>query len=139
MRGRIEALLFGRRWRADEHAWAIWQNLAPLVPSSPSALDWSEPIAGRVVRIYQKAHRGTKAVVHFGAVVGSQDTWWPHMRPSANQWVVVRTHLWFPPGTHSGQHVVWIESWDGYAPGDVYLRALRHEKRIQSSSEASGG
>lgn len=129
MRRRIEALLYGRRWRADEHAWGVWQNLAPLVPSSFFALDSGRPIAGRVYRVYQQARRGTKAVVHFGDAVGPQDTWWEHMRPAANQWVVVRTHLWLPPGTHSGQQVVWIDAWESWAAGDVSWRAQRHERR----------
>lgn len=131
MRRKIEALFYGRRWRADEHAWRVWQNLAPLVPTSFAALDSGQPIAGRVYRIYQQARRGTKAVVHFGDAVGPQDTWWEEMRPTVNQWVVVRTHLWFPPGTHSGQHVVWVDGWESRAAGDVYVRALRHERRLE--------
>ena len=131
MHRRIEAFLYGRRWRADERAWETWQNLAPLVPSSFAALDSGQPVAGRVSRIYQQAQRGTKAVVHFGLAVGPQDTWWEQMRPVTNQWVVVRTHLWFPPGTHSGQHVVWINGWESRAAGDVYTRALRHERRLE--------
>jgi len=131
MRRKIEALLYGRRWRADERAWGVWQSVAPLVPASFSMLDSGHPIAGRVYRVYQRAHRGTKAVVHFGDGVGLQDTWWEHMRPSADQWVVVRTHLWYPPGTHSGQHVVWIDAWESSAAGDVYTRALRHERRLR--------
>lgn len=137
MRRKIEALLYGRRWRADEHAWTVWQNLAPLVPTSFSALDSRRPIAGRVYRVYQRAHRGTKAVVHFGDGVGLQDTWWERMRPAANQWVVVRTHLWYPPGTHSGQHVVWIDGWESSAAGDVYIRALRHERRLKKEGLTS--
>jgi hypothetical protein len=128
---KIKAFLYGSRWRADEHAWRVWQGLASLVPANFVDLDSRQPLVGRVQRIYQQAHRGTKAVVHFGSVVGLQDTWWEGMRPPVNQWVVVRTHLWFPPGTHSEQHVVWIDAWESRAPGDTYVRALRHERRLE--------
>lgn len=131
MRRRIEALLYGRRWREDEHAWRVWQGLAPLVPASADALDSGRPLAGRVERVYQQARRGTKALVHFGAAVGLQDTWWEGTRPPVGRWVVVRTRLWLPPGTHSEEQVVWIEGWDSWAPGDVYSRALRHERRLE--------
>lgn len=130
MRKQIEALFYGRRWRDDEHAWGQWQNLAALVPSDFAALNWGQPVAGRIYSVHQRARRGTKAVVHFGDAVGSQDTWWEQMWPEPNQWVVVRTHLWFPPGTHSGEHVVWIDSWDSRAGGDVFLRAQRHEQKL---------
>lgn len=131
MRRRIEALLFGRRWREDEHAWRVWQGLAPLVPASVGALDSGKPLVGRVERVYQEARRGTKALVHFGAEVGLQDTWWEGTWPPVGRWVVVRTRLWLPPGTHSDEQVVWIEGWDSWAPGDVYSRALRHERRLE--------
>jgi|GEM_PF-3264513 len=131
MRKKIEALLYGSRWRADERAWRVWQRLAPLVPANFADLDSGQLLVGRVQQIYQKAHRGTKAMVHFGSVVGFQDTWWEGMRPPVNQWVVVRTHLWFPPGTHSEQHVVWIDEWESRAPGDTYIRAVRHERRLE--------
>ena len=131
MRRRIEALLYGRRWREDEHAWRVWQGLAPLVPANVLALDSGRPLVGRVERVYQQARRGTKALVHFGAEVGLQDTWWEGTRPPVGRWVVVRTRLWLPPGTHSEEKVVWIEGWDSWAPGDVYSRALRHERRLE--------
>ncbi|MGH2940453.1 MAG: hypothetical protein ACRDPE_20285 [Solirubrobacterales bacterium] len=131
MRRRIEALLYGRRWRQDEHAWRVWQGLAPLVPARANDLDSGRPIAGRVERVYQQARRGTKALVHFGAAVGVQDTWWEQVRPPVGRWVVVRTRLWLPPGTHSEMPVVWIEGWESWAPGDTYTRALRHEQRLQ--------
>jgi hypothetical protein len=131
MRRKIEAFFHGCRWRADEYAWRVWQNLAPLVPASFADLGSGQPVAGRVYRVYQQAQRGTKAVVHFGDAVGLQDTWWEKMRPPTNQWVVVRTHLWFPPGTHSEQHVVWVDGWESRAAGDVYVRALRHERRLE--------
>ncbi len=67
---KIKAFLYGSRWRADEHAWRVWQGLAPLVPANFVDLDSRQPLIGRVQRIYQQAHRGTKAVVHFGRVVG---------------------------------------------------------------------
>jgi hypothetical protein len=137
MRKRIEAFFYGRRWRADEHAWRVWQNLAPRVPGSLSDLEWGKPVAGRVFRVYQRAQRGTKAVVHFGDSVGLQDTWWEAMRPAPNQWVVVRTHLWFPPGTHSGSHVVWIDGWESWAAGDVYLRAMRHQRRVEKEGHGA--
>jgi hypothetical protein len=136
MRRRIEALLYGRRWREDEHAWRVWQGLAPLVPANVLALDSGRPLVGRVERVYLQARRGTKALVHFGAEVGLQDTWWEGTRPPVGRWVVVRTRLWLPPGTHSEEQVVWIDGWDSWAPGDVYSRALRHERRLERDSGA---
>jgi hypothetical protein len=81
------------------------------------------------MRIYQHAHRGSKALVDFGPL-GPQDTWWPSMRPPKGNWVVVRVHLWLPPGTHSGRHVLWVDQWESWAPGDVRQRAMRHERRM---------
>jgi len=129
---RLEALLFGGRWKRDEHAWRVWLGIEPLVPTSFPEIGEHKLMAGRVTRIYQRAHRGTKAVVDFGPVVGIQDTWWPRMTPAVGRWVVVRTHLWLPPGTHSEQHVIWIEHWD------VRQRALRHLRRMEDEgSQAS--
>jgi hypothetical protein len=128
---RVETLLFGRRWRRDEHAWRVWLGIEPLVPDSFPGIGEHKLMAGRVMRIYQRAHRGTKAVVHFGPVVGVQDTWWPLTTPPVGRWVVVRTHLWLPPGTHSEHHVIWIEHWESWAEGDVNLRAMRHRRRIE--------
>lgn len=140
MRKRLEALLFGGRWKRDEYAWRVWLGIESLVPTSFPGIGEDKLMAGRVTRIYQHAHRGTKAVVDFGPVVGLQDTWWPLMTPPVGRWVVVRTHLWLPPGTHSEQHVIWIEHWESWADGDVQLRALRHQRRIEKeNSQASAG
>ena len=134
MRQKLEALLFGRRWRRDEHAWRVWLGIEPLIPVSFPELGEDKLMAGRITRVYQRARRGTKAVVDFGPVVGTQDTWWPLMRPPVGRWVVVRAHLWLPPGTHSERHVIWIEHWASWAEGDVRLRALRHQRRMEKQS-----
>ncbi|HWB68867.1 MAG TPA: hypothetical protein VG518_02720 [Solirubrobacterales bacterium] len=131
---KLESLLFGRRWSRDEHAWGVWLGIEPLVPTSFPEAGEHKLMAGRVMRVYQRARRGTKATVHFGPVVGVQDTWWPLMTPPVGRWVVVRAHLWLPPGTHSEQHVIWIEHWESWADGDVNLRALRHQRRMEKES-----
>jgi hypothetical protein len=129
MRRAIEEFLFEGRWRRDEYAWRVWQGLEPLLPTAYPPAWQSVSMAGRVVRIYQRAHRGSKAVVDFGPL-GSQDTWWPSMRPPVGKWVVVSVRLWLPPGTHSGRHVLWVDHWESWAPGDVHRRAMRHERRV---------
>ena len=91
-------------------------------------------MAGRVMRIYQHARRGSKALVYFCSVLGRQDTWWPYMRPPVNNWVVVQTHLWLPPGTHSEQQVFWVDKWESWAPGDIQMRASRHRRRMEKAS-----
>jgi hypothetical protein len=60
---KIEALLLGGRWRRDQHAWGVWQGVEPLIPARFPG-EWERmSMAGRVVRVYQRAHRGTKALV----------------------------------------------------------------------------
>lgn len=59
---RIEAMLFGGRWRRDERAWGVWQGIEPLIPTK-SPGEWETmSMAGRVVRIYQHSGR----VVEYG-------------------------------------------------------------------------
>lgn len=141
---KIESLLFGGRWRADEHAWRVWQEVEPLIPARfPEAGEPGRPsevqrMAGRVVRIYQHARRGSKALVHFGPVLGLQDTWWEHKRPPVDSWVIVHAHLWLPPGTHSEQQVLWIDEWESWADGDIRMRALRHQRRMEKEAARQG-
>lgn len=131
MRGAIERFFFGGRWRRDEYAWRVWQEIEPLVPTHPLFTNQTTPIAGRVVRIYQRARRGSKATVNFGPAVGIMDTWWEHMRPPVGKWVVVHVHPWYPPGTHSGGMVLWVDHWESWAAGDTQTRALRHQRRLE--------
>jgi hypothetical protein len=131
---RIEAMLFGGRGRRDEHAWGVWQGIEPLIPVRFPG-EWEKmSMAGRVVRVYQRARRGTKALVYFGSVLGTQDTWWPYMRPPVKNWVVVQAHLWLPPGTHSEQQVLWVDSYESWVPGDTQMRALRHQRRLEKEN-----
>ena len=127
----IEKLFFRSRWRRNEHAWGVWQGLGPLIPARLPHNGETMVMAGRVVRIYQRARRGSKATVWFGSSVGTQDTWWEHMQPPVDQWVVVHVHPWFPPGTHSGRMVLWVDHWEWWAPGDVQWRAQRHQRRLE--------
>lgn len=137
---KIESLLFGSRWRADERGWRIWQEVEPLIPTRfpetgpPGTFSEEVRMAGRVIRIYQRARRGSKALVHFGPVLGLQDTWWEHKRPPVDSWVIVRAHLWLPPGTHSEQQVFWIDEWESWAEGDIRMQALRHQRRIEKEA-----
>jgi hypothetical protein len=136
---RIEALFLSGRWRRDEHAWSVWQGIEPLIPTSFPG-EWEKmSMAGRVVRVYQHAHRGTKALVYFGSVLGTQDTWWPYMRPRVEQWVIVQAHLWLPPGTHSEQQVLWVDKWESWATGDTQIRALRHRRRMEKEAARREG
>lgn len=133
---RIEALFLGGRWRRDEHAWGVWQGIEPLIPGRFPG-EWEVMrMAGRVVRIYQHARRGSKALVDFGSALGTQDTWWEHTRPPVGNWVVVHTHLWLPPGTHSDEHVLWVDHWESWAPGDTQMRALRHQRKMEREGDA---
>jgi hypothetical protein len=36
---KLKALLFGRRWKRDEHAWRVWLGIEPLIPSSFPEVD----------------------------------------------------------------------------------------------------
>jgi hypothetical protein len=128
---KLENLFFGRRWKRDEYGWRVWLGIEPLIAAAFPEVGEHKRMAGRVTRVYQQARSGTKAVVDFGPVIGPQDTWWPQTRPPVGRWVVVQTHLWLPPGTHSGQHVIWIEHWESWADGDIQLRAARHQRRME--------
>ena len=130
---KIEALIFGGRWRRDEYAWRAWQEIEPLIPARLPMLgrkagDWEE----------QRARRGNKALVDFGSVIGTQDTWWEHMRPPVGHWVIVHAHLWLPPGTHSGYQVLWIDRWESWAAGDTPKRARRHKRRVERGAARQG-
>jgi hypothetical protein len=138
MMEKLKALLFGERWRRDEYAWRVWQGLAPRLPQRFPAEWESISMSGRVVRVYQRARRGTKATVDFGPVLGVQDTWWPFMRAPKGRWVVVTVHLWSPPGTHSGRHVLWVDHWESWAPGDTAQRARRHQRRLEKEQLRAG-
>jgi hypothetical protein len=122
--------------RRDEHAAWVWQGIGPLVPADLPEIGEHKLMAGQVLRTYQRANRGTKAVVHFGAEIGEQDTWWEWMNPPVGRWVIVRASLWLPPGTHSGEHVIWINSWESWAPADTYKRALRHQLRMERLADS---
>jgi hypothetical protein len=133
---RIEALFLGGRWRRDEHAWGVWQGIEPLIPGRFPG-EWEVMrMAGRVVRIYQHARRGSKALVDFGSALGTQDTWWEHARPPVGNWIVIHAHLWLPPGTHSDEHVLWVDHWESWAPGDTQMRALRHQRKMEKEGDA---
>lgn len=134
---KLQELLFGDRWKGDEYAWRVWQSVgeyqARVGPSH-----WHPPglVSGRVLRTYQRARAGTKALVDFGPVVGIQDTWWPARVPPRGCFVFVEAHLWPGPDTHSGGPVIWIDRWDSTAPKDVQKRALRHERRMAKLAAA---
>jgi hypothetical protein len=130
MRRKLEERLFGKRRRMDAAAWESWQYVESLRPRELPPVVGSMLMAGRVSRIYQNARGGTKALVDFGAPLGVQDTWWEQMRPPLNVWVVVEAHLWLPPGTHSEQHVLWVDRWDSTLSSSQLKRALRHNVRL---------
>lgn len=137
MWGKATEAIFGQRWRRDEEAWEAWHALAALQPSRIPQGGEHITMAGRVIRIYQRARRGTKAVVDFGPALGMQDTWWEGMTPPTGRWVVVTTHLWLPPGTHSHQPVFWIDRWGSSGPQNMEKRAYRHVQRLHREQRLS--
>ncbi len=118
-------------WRSrNARAWEIWREVGryadlPLTHPLARADD-----AGCVDRVHQPARRGTKALVHFGAVAEIRDTWWPGRRPSPGRWVLVDVRAWRPPGTHSGNLVLVIDRWHGEWPERLARRAYRYERRL---------
>lgn len=126
--------MFGRR-RIDEAAWyALQHHMAGYLNQRTPELKWyQEPMLGRVDRVYQHARGGTKVIVDFGGG-GRWDTWWPNSRPSPGHWVLVDCHLWYPPGTHSGRPVVWIDAWHQQWSDKAVRRAKRHERRLDRGS-----
>jgi hypothetical protein len=134
---RIERFFFEHRWRLDEHAWGVWQSVvAYRAQVAPTYWRRGQLFSGQVVRTYQRARRGSKAIVDFGPPVGLQDTWWPGRTPPRGKFVFVEAHLWPGGGTHSGGPVIWIERWDSTAPKDVLKRARRHERRMAKLAAA---
>jgi len=137
---KIQALFLGRQWRRDEQAWRVWQEVEPAIPTRfPEPGDEVHAaevmrMAGRVIRIYQHARRGSKALVDFGPAVGTQDTWWENARPPVGHWVIIHAHLWLPPGTHSEEQVLWVDHWESWASGDVFGRARRHQRRMEKEA-----
>lgn len=136
MWGWLERFFFEGRWRRDEYACGVWRSVeayrAQVAPTQ-----WHRGlISAQVVRTYQRARGGTKALVDFGPQVGIQDTWWPRMAPPRRRFVFVEAHLWPGPDTHSGGPVIWIDRWDSTAPADVLKRARRHERRLEKLAAA---
>jgi hypothetical protein len=128
--------MFGRR-QDDEQAWYAWQRLAPYSnspPPPPGPRGQSVMMLGKVQQVYQNGRRGDKAMVNFGNA-GVWDTWWEGMRPRSGDWVLVSVHLWTPPGTHSGQPVLWVDNLYEAHPGDLTMRAERHVQRLSRDRE----
>ncbi|HSS03755.1 MAG TPA: hypothetical protein VLK89_01030 [Solirubrobacterales bacterium] len=130
----LDKFFFGRRRRLDEEAWNTWHALVAMRPATMPP-EWGRTlVAGYVVRVYQRAHRGTKALVSFGDFVGVQDTWWPGTCPQVGSWITAYVHLWRPPGTHSDEPVLWVDSWESQWPASAQRRALRHQARMEKAS-----
>ncbi|MHB1773384.1 MAG: hypothetical protein ACYCST_16920 [Acidimicrobiales bacterium] len=131
----VTAWLFRRSRRRDEGSWRTWRSMSALPP--PPLRPWSNSLVfGQVVWVTQRARRGTKVNVHF-VQIGMQDTWWPWQCPRKGTWVLVRAHLWVPPGTHSGRDVWWIDSTEGAWPRSLARQARRHERRITRENTRS--
>jgi hypothetical protein len=128
--------MFGRQ-QGDEQAWHAWQRLAPYMncpPPPAGPRGQSAIMLGKVQQVYQNGRRGDKAMVNFG-IAGVWDTWWEGMRPRSGNWVLVSVHLWIPPGTHSGQPVLWVDNLYEAHPGDLAMRAERHTQRLSRDQE----
>ncbi|MGH9120648.1 MAG: hypothetical protein ACRDYC_01665 [Acidimicrobiales bacterium] len=54
------------------------------------------------------------------------------MRPIIGQWVLLRGHIWIPPGTQPGYGVLWVDAVEGTWSGDLATRADRFAKRVAS-------
>jgi hypothetical protein len=126
----LDRFFFEGRRRADEAAWRAWVEITALRPVAMPGMWGQELAAGYVVRVYQRARRGTKALVDFGEVIGVQDTWWPESCPEVGSWISAYVHLWLPPGTHSDEPVLWVDSWESRLPARTLKRALRHQARL---------
>jgi hypothetical protein len=128
--------MFWRR-RGDERAWHIWQRLAPYAnPPKPQVTPRGEstPMLGYLQGVYLRGRRGDKATVDLGTA-GVWDSWWEGMRPPSRAWVLISVHLWMPPGTHSGEPVLWIDEWHEEHPGDLPNRAARHARRLARAEQ----
>jgi hypothetical protein len=130
--------MFARRRRRDAEAYQIWRQVSawtdpPTLPPT-GRRDWratsTQPMVGWVTHSRVFA-RGTKAFVDFGRHLGTQDTWWPRDVgiPAPRTYVVVCAHLWRPPGTHSGDNVLWIDECRSTIPARIVKRANRHVRR----------
>jgi hypothetical protein len=133
----LEQFFFQHRWQRDEHAWGVWQNVLAHRAEVPPNHWHQRLVSGRVVRTYQRARRGSKALVDFGPPVGVQDTWWPARTPPRGRYVFVEAHFWGGGGTHSGGPVIWIDRWVWIAPADVLKRGRRHERRLAKLAAAA--
>lgn len=133
----LDRFLFEGRRRTDEAAWRAWIEIVSMRPTSMPG-EWDQAlVAGYVVRVYQRARRGTKALVNFGEIVGIQDTWWPDCCPEVGSWISAYMHLWLPPGTHSDEPVLWVDSWEARLPASSLKRGLRHQARLEKAQRRS--
>jgi hypothetical protein len=128
--------VFGSR-RKDAEALCIRESsIAPFYPvRAPSVNRGRRMMAGNVIHVYQRARRGSKVLIDFGAYAGCWDTWWEGSVPASRCWVLVECHLWTPPGTHSGGSVLWIDNWLGQWPKDTMTRALRYQRRLERATQ----
>lgn len=125
--------MFTKRRKTDEEAWNTWSWLSAKVTENRAPdRNWtSSELVGRVGHVYQRARKGTKAVVHFGSSMGAWDTWWPGKCPTPGEWVMIQTHLWWPPGTHSGRPVLWVDTWRANWPTKLDHQAGRHQHQLE--------
>ena len=135
--------MFARMTRRDAEAYEVWQRVVawtdpPALPAGWPHATTTGPMAGRVTQCQTYA-RGSKAFVHFGRHLDTQDTWWPRTVgvPAPGSYVVVSAHLWAPPGTHSGRDVLWIDEWHWAVPARTVRRADRYARRLSRRQGAA--
>jgi hypothetical protein len=125
----------GRRRRLRQGA--AWREVEAF------RLDLDGWMAGQVVKVYQRARTGMKAVVDFRGY-GQLDTWWPARWYPPGTLVRVQAHKWMPPGTHSGQPVWWVDEIATLIPprrvaeAELFARKMAAGKRQPTGPEPPG-
>ena len=91
-----------RRGR-DARAAAAWQNLLAVAHARPDAH------VCRVSHVYQRAHRGSKAVILWAASGRRQDTWFWYFSPAAGSTLLISGVVGFGPHNQN-PNVFYVES-----------------------------
>lgn len=116
-------------WWSRRRDRAAYERVAAACRSA----EWRGWSVGRVVRVYQHAHRGSKAVLAINGIVVDSWFWWYHVTPGSL--VFVRTSSgWGPHSGRYGVHYVGEERGGhgilGVVPAREVRRADRHARRL---------
>lgn len=117
----------GQRQR-DQELVARWDGLCAQRDSTPGA------VMIEVIDVYQRAQRGTKAIVVVAGSGRPQDAWFWGTRPAPHStWLVMPETGW---GPHNQNPVLYLnpEQLLGMAPPGT-MKAVERRKRIENVSE----